>query len=301
VDVEFGERRPMNGLSLGIPGVEDVSAGTHFCALYSGPAERDRLLFSFLEEGLRHGDKCLCLIDDVEPTLVRDRAVGRPGPDSSQRSAQLDVERASDTYVRSGEFKVDDMMSFLTESVDAAVGDDFDLLRAAGEMSWVLPGPPGWEDLFRYESALNEVVEQQPAIFICLYDLEKFGPDMLVEVLFTHPKVLLDRTVIDNPHYVLPTEYPPPAGVTAATRYPMVKIGSDDQDGMEQGWASLTDAELRVVSCVARGMTNRSIAEELYLSRHTVDAHLKHVYLKLDIHSRVELTVLALQHHLPTG
>jgi DNA-binding CsgD family transcriptional regulator len=48
-------------------------------------------------------------------------------------------------------------------------------------------------------------------------------------------------------------------------------------------------------------MTNRSIAEELHLSRHTVDAHLKHVYLKLDIHSRVELTVLALQHRPPTG
>ena len=47
-------------------------------------------------------------------------------------------------------------------------------------------------------------------------------------------------------------------------------------------------------------MTNRSIAEELYLSRHTVDAHLKHVYLKLDIHSRVELTVLAVQHRVPT-
>ena len=46
-------------------------------------------------------------------------------------------------------------------------------------------------------------------------------------------------------------------------------------------------------------MTNRSIADELHLSQHTVDAHLKHVYLKLDIHSRVELTVLAMQHHSP--
>ena len=45
-------------------------------------------------------------------------------------------------------------------------------------------------------------------------------------------------------------------------------------------------------------MTNRSIAEELHLSHHTVDTHLKHVYLKLDIHSRVELTVLALQHRV---
>jgi DNA-binding CsgD family transcriptional regulator len=32
-----------------------------------------------------------------------------------------------------------------------------------------------------------------------------------------------------------------------------------------------------------------------------VDAHLKHVYLKLEIHSRVQMTVLALQHGIPAG
>jgi DNA-binding CsgD family transcriptional regulator len=290
----------MNGLSLGIPGVGAVSPGTHFCALYSGPAERDRLLFPFLEEGLRHGDKCLCLIDDLEPALVRDRAVGKPGPEYTRRSAQLEVERASDAYLRSGKFSVDDMMSFLSESVDAAIEDDYDVLRAAGEMSCVLPGPPGWDDLFRYESTVNQAVEQMPAVLMCLYDLQKFGADMLVEVLRTHTKVLLDRTVIDNPDCVRPAEYPPAASSAAATSYPMVKVGVDGQEGTDQGWASLTDAELRVVAGVARGMKNRSIAEELYLSRHTVDAHLKHVYLKLDIHSRVELTVLAVQHRVPT-
>src|SRR5690349_18154521 len=101
----------MNGLSLGIPGVGVVKPGTHFCALYSGPAQRYRLLYPFIEEGLRQGDKCMCLIDDVEPALVRDRAVGQPGPDYSRRSAQLDVERSSDAYLRSGEFSVEDMVS----------------------------------------------------------------------------------------------------------------------------------------------------------------------------------------------
>ena len=288
----------MNNLSLGIPGVGSVSPGIHFCALYSGPAERDRLLFPFLEEGLRHGDKCLCLIDDVEPALVRDLAVGQPGRAYSRRSAQLDVERASDTYLRSGEFSIADMISFLSESADAAIEDDFELLRASGEMSWVLPGPPGWEEMFLYESALNDAVEQMPAILMCLYDLQKFGAEMLVEVLRTHPTVLLDRTVIDNPHYLHPTEYPPAGSATAGTRYPMVKVGADGEEGTDRGWVSLTDAERRVVSWVAGGMTNRSIAEELHLSRHTVDAHLKHVYLKLDIHSRVELTVLAMQHRV---
>jgi DNA-binding CsgD family transcriptional regulator len=255
-------------------------------------------LFPFLEEGLRHGDKCLCLIDDVEPALVRDLAVGQPGPGYTRRSAQLDVDRASDAYLRSGQFSLEDMMSFLFESVDAAIEDDFDLLRAAGEMSWVLPGPPGRDDLFQYESALNDAVEQMPAILMCLYDLQKFGAEMLVEVLFTHPTVLLDRTVIDNPLYVHPTDYPPATSVTAAARYPLVKVRADGEEATDRGWASLTDAELRVVSCVAGGRSNRNIAEVLYLSRHTVDAHLKHVYLKLDIHSRVELTVMALQHRV---
>ena len=288
----------MNGLSLGIPGVGAVSPGTHFCALYSGPAERDRLLFPFLEEGLRHGDKCLCLIDDVEPAVIRDRAAGQPGPAYSRRSAQLDVERSSDAYLRSGEFSVDGMMSFLSASADSATGDDFELLRVAGEMSWVLSGPPGWDDLFRYESAINEVVEQMPAILICLYDLKKFGSDRLVGVLQTHPKVLLDGTVIDNPHYLLPTEYPAASGA-AVHQYPLVRVEADGVDGTDHGWASLTDAELRVIAHVSQGTTNRRVAEELYVSRHTVDAHLKHIYLKLDVHSRVELTVLALQHRLP--
>jgi hypothetical protein len=48
-------------------------------------------------------------------------------------------------------------------------------------------------------------------------------------------------------------------------------------------------------------MTNRQIADVLVLSRHTVDAHLKHMFVKLDIHSRVQLTVMALRHFTPLG
>jgi DNA-binding CsgD family transcriptional regulator len=79
------------------------------------------------------------------------------------------------------------------------------------------------------------------------------------------------------------------------------RVGPPAEVGADRRWASLTHGELRVVSLVAQGMSNRSIADELYLSRHTIDAHLKHIYLKLDIHSRVELTVLALQHRSSTG
>jgi len=55
------------------------------------------------------------------------------------------------------------------------------------------------------------------------------------------------------------------------------------------GWASLTDAERRVAVTVAAGPTNAEAAALLHLSRHTVDFHLRQIFRKLNVGSRVEL------------
>jgi DNA-binding CsgD family transcriptional regulator len=64
------------------------------------------------------------------------------------------------------------------------------------------------------------------------------------------------------------------------------------------GWGGLTAAELAVVKLVADGLTNRAVAHQLFLSSHTVSMHLRHVFVKLGINSRVELTRLALDHEM---
>jgi DNA-binding CsgD family transcriptional regulator len=61
------------------------------------------------------------------------------------------------------------------------------------------------------------------------------------------------------------------------------------------GWAGLTDAELGVVRLVAEGLTNREVAELLFVSQHTVGMHLRHAFTKLGINSRVELTRLSFE------
>jgi DNA-binding CsgD family transcriptional regulator len=65
------------------------------------------------------------------------------------------------------------------------------------------------------------------------------------------------------------------------------------------GWAALTESELTVVRLVADGLTNREVAERLYVSPHTVSGHLRHAFEKLGINSRVVLTRLAAQHGEP--
>jgi DNA-binding CsgD family transcriptional regulator len=62
-----------------------------------------------------------------------------------------------------------------------------------------------------------------------------------------------------------------------------------------EGWESLTEAERRVAEAVSEGLTNRQVGARLFLSRHTVDFHLRHVFSKLAIGSRAELTLIAIE------
>lgn len=57
----------------------------------------------------------------------------------------------------------------------------------------------------------------------------------------------------------------------------------------QTGWDSLTGAEEKVTRLVARGLTNRQVASELFISPHTVGFHLRQIYRKLAIRSRVDL------------
>ena len=60
-------------------------------------------------------------------------------------------------------------------------------------------------------------------------------------------------------------------------------------DETARGWSSLTEAERNIAQQVARGLTNRETAALLFLSPHTVDYHLRQIYRKLSVQSRVEM------------
>ena len=57
-----------------------------------------------------------------------------------------------------------------------------------------------------------------------------------------------------------------------------------------KGWAAMTKSELAIAQLVADGLTNRQVAEHLFLSPHTVNTHLRQVFAKLEVNSRVDLT-----------
>ncbi|WP_322778120.1 helix-turn-helix transcriptional regulator [Frankia sp. Cas4] len=76
----------------------------------------------------------------------------------------------------------------------------------------------------------------------------------------------------------------------------VVKRHWQRRDALKTGIASLTETEQTVVSLVAEGLTNRQVASRMFISRHTVAFHLRKVFRKLDISSRVQLA-----HHIQFG
>jgi len=64
----------------------------------------------------------------------------------------------------------------------------------------------------------------------------------------------------------------------------------------ETGWDAMTDSELAVARRVAQGLTNREVAEQLFVSPHTVSSHLRSVFAKLEINSRLALAQIAAEH-----
>ena len=87
------------------------------------------------------------------------------------------------------------------------------------------------------------------------------------------------------------------ARVAAQRRQHGIKRGTRRQHvRATTGWESLTETEHKVVALVAQRLSNPEVAERLFISRHTVESHLKHIYRKLGLSSRKELAAAVAEH-----
>jgi DcmR-like sensory protein len=189
----------------GIPGLS-VAPGDHVCAFYFGVEERDAVLLPYLRAGLQAGDTCICVVDATEPQAVLDKIGDDVDVDGFVASNQLDVRPTSEAYLRTGRFSMEEMIQFFEDFVVAAT-EGGGGARIAGEGAWVSRQPPGADEFIDYESELNRLMTKYPQMILCLYDLLRLGGGMVVDLLRTHPKILLGGLVLENPHYLTPDEF----------------------------------------------------------------------------------------------
>ena len=97
-------------------------------------------------------------------------------------------------------------MTLLEETLRGAKADGFGQTRVWANMEWALGGFPGVEDLVEYETLVNHLLPRYGDLVVCAYDLTKFGAGVMMDVLRTHPLVIIGGFLHENPFFVPPDE-----------------------------------------------------------------------------------------------
>ena len=73
-------------------------------------------------------------------------------------------------------------------------------------MEWALEDLPGVHDIVEYETRLNQVLPAYHDPVVCTYDLSRFDAGVVIDIMRTHPMVIVGGILQENPFYVPPDE-----------------------------------------------------------------------------------------------
>ena len=185
----------------------DIAAGDHMCAMYSGPAERNVILRPFLDTGLRAGHKCLIGLQDPDALSIIRRLGMQADVDRCVASQQLDVLGADDPQFSPEDFSIPEMLAFWERTMAKAKTEGYEVARLSAEAAWWGPQLPGDQALIAYESELNALTARRSAAILCLYDLNDCTGSLVIELVKTHRRVMINRLVFENPWYLSPEDF----------------------------------------------------------------------------------------------
>jgi hypothetical protein len=188
--------------------IADLHPGEHVCGLYSTDDDQCEFLVRFIRQAIQNGEKILYIVNVQTAAQLKAKvAAAQIDVDALLTKGQLVILTAKDTYLKDGEFNPDKMTTLLRAETERALADGYPALRSAAEMMWALAGEPGSERLIEYESRLNSSYPHPKLYALCQYDHRRFDAELLLDVLHTHPKVVVDKRGFDNSRmYFVPPE-----------------------------------------------------------------------------------------------
>jgi hypothetical protein len=181
----------------------------HICAFFNSIDEQDRVLRSFIKEGFDRGEKAFHIVD---PGLREEHLKRLAGAgidvERAMGSGQLEVRVWQDCQFRGDRFDQDAMLALIEEVLQSGAAAGYPLTRFLGQMEWALLDKPGLDDLsfVEFETRVNYVSPKYDDPLICAYDLSKFSANMIIDVMRTHPVVLIGGVLQENPFFVPPEQ-----------------------------------------------------------------------------------------------
>jgi hypothetical protein len=170
--------------------------GAHLCSLWTDPAT-DRAAASKFLLNIAPDERALCVLETSRESEPRTRSAA-----ADLTAARASVFFTDDVHVAGGVFDPDRMRRFWVDQAHKASESGARHLRAVAEMAWVLRGCPGTDKAPVFESSLNPHLQPLPLSVICQYGSSRFGADVLLAMVLSHPLITIGEMVFFNPFSV---------------------------------------------------------------------------------------------------
>lgn len=177
----------------------------HVCAFVRDRSEADAVFDPFVKDGVDHGDHFVFLVDTATPAapVKRLRRLGYD-PTRLRGDGRFDVRTWAETYLRTGGFDQDDMLGQLDGMLGARPTPR---IRLLAEMGWAAGDPKASEQLIEFEARANFLHARHRHVVICIYDTSQFDGAFIIDILRTHPMVLVGGILQENPFFAPPEEF----------------------------------------------------------------------------------------------
>ena len=180
----------------------------HVCGLFHSREEEYRVLLPLAKEGFERGEKVFQIVDPAHrPERMRRLEEVGISPATAQRPGQVEVRAWEEWTLRGGHFDQEAMLALLSEVLPGGKADGFGPTRFWSNMEWALECGLGVQTFVEFEARVNDILPKIDNLVVCAYDLTKFGGSVVIDVLRTHPLVIIDGYLHENPFFVPPDEF----------------------------------------------------------------------------------------------
>jgi hypothetical protein len=185
-----------------------LAAMRHVCAFFASEDEGYRVLLPFIKDGFECGDKAVHVVNPGQDRNHLQRLVTAGiDTEAAQRNGQLEILTNTDTYLRDGRFDQDRMLEVFEQLASGNADGGFPLSRIVCHMDWAADGQSHVDSLVEFESRVNYVWRRHDDAVICVYNLAKFGGDTVVDIMRTHPMIIIGGILQQNPFFMPPEEF----------------------------------------------------------------------------------------------
>jgi len=180
----------------------------HVCAFFSDDEEEYRVLLPFIRDGLKCGEKAVHVVNpDQHDEHLRRLVAAGMDPARSQQCGQLEIKINTEAYLRDGKFDQDRMLATFEQLASGNDPGGFPHSRIVCRMDWAAGDQARLDSVIEFESRVNEVWARHDDAVICTYHLSQFSGDAVINIMRTHPMVIIGGTLQQNPFFTPPPEF----------------------------------------------------------------------------------------------